>query len=270
MKTFKSVILIAAAFGAIVGMDVQSREAPDPSSIKGNALTPKRLPDGSPNWTGFWVEPGGMLESYYGPSFIDQDLRGINVPKARHDIPKMKSPYKERYQDIVKQRSKSEKLSARDLCLPPGMPRMVTDGTVYGIEILQAHNVIAMTIEWDGFSRRIWMDLEEHPPLDELDPTYAGHSIGRWEGDTLVIDTVGIREDVPLDFSGIPHSDQLRVAERITQVSPGVLVNEITITDPEVFVEPWEYKRVWVHKPEFRLNEYVCLETDVIVDQVAE
>lgn len=102
----------------------------DPTKVKGAALTPKHLPDGSPNWTGFWVEPGGMLESYQGSSFLDQDLKGINVHEARQDIPKMKPPYKERYLAIVKKRSSDESLGARELCLPPGMPRMVTDASV--------------------------------------------------------------------------------------------------------------------------------------------
>ena len=79
------------------------------------------------------------------------------------------------------------------------------------------------------------MDLKTHPPAEELDDTYAGHSIGHWEGDTLVVDTVGIREDVPLDRSRIPHSPKVSLVERFSQFSPGVLVNEITIEDPEVF-----------------------------------
>lgn len=81
------------------------------------------------------------------------------------------------------------------------------------------------------------MDLENHPPADGLGPTYADHSIGRWEGNTLAFDTVGIREDVPLDYTGIPHGNQVSVNERITQVSAGALVSRITITDPKVFVE---------------------------------
>ncbi len=235
--------------------------APALESLEGVALSPERLPDGRPNLTGFWVPPGGLLEVYRGPSGVTGLPAGPNnVPRVRRDIPEMKSPYKERYEQVVARAAAAELGSSTALCLPQGMPAMM--GAIYGLEILQTPKIIAITSEWQAFTRRVWMDLKEHPPADELDATYAGHSIGHWEGDTLVVDTVGIREDVPLDSTRIPHSPNAHLIERFTQFSPGVLVNDITIEDPEVFVTPWKYRYLYVYKPDLRLREYVCLENN--------
>ncbi len=254
--------LFALALAASFGIPAAAQfPAPPLESLKGVALSPERLPDGRPNLTGFWVPPGGLLDVYRGPSGVTGLPAGPNnVPTMRRDIPEMKSPYKEQYEQLVAKAAAAELRDSAALCLPPGMPAMM--GAIYGIEILQTPNITAITSEWQAFTRRIWMDLKEHPPTEELDDTYAGHSIGHWEGDTLVVDTVGIREDVPLDRSRIPHSTKVRLVERFTQFSPGVLVNEITIEDPEVFVTPWKYRYVYIYKPALRLREYVCLENN--------
>ena len=77
-------------------------------------------------------------------------------------------------------------------------------------------------------------------PIDEVPPGYYGHSVGRWEGDTLVIDTVGIKESVP-GYQNIPHSDQMRITERMRLVAPDVLHDQITIEDPVVLEKPVIY-----------------------------
>jgi len=134
-------------------------------------------------------------------------------------------------------------------------------GGVYGLEILQSFGVIAITSEWGPYTRRIWMN-EEHPPVDEINPTFAGHSVGHWEGDTLVVDTIGLHEDYPLHNSGIPHSANTRIVERFNMPKPGVMVLEISIIDPEVFVTPWEYSSTFKYEPDFRIQEYVCTENN--------
>jgi hypothetical protein len=238
--------------------------APPAEQLKGTPVTPARLPDGRPNWNGFWVTPNGLLEVYRGPSGITGQGPGANRPSRRQDIPALKSPYKERYEEAVQKATAGELPDAVAACFPPGMPRMM--GMVYGMEILQTPKIISITSEWQAATRRVWMDLEDHPPEDELDLTYAGHSIGRWEDDTLVVETVGIRDDVPLDFSHLPHSPKLKVTERFTQISPGVLVNDITIDDPGLFEQTWKYRLAYLHKPDLRLTEYVCLENNRNVD----
>lgn len=256
--TLSALVLTFAVSGTA---DAQFQTVPA-EQLKGTALTPARLPDGHPNWTGFWVTPNGLLETYRGPSGVTGQPAGANTPTVRRDIPVLKSPYKERYEDGVKKAAANELGSSTAACMPQGMPRMM--GGIYGLEILQTPKIIAITSEWQAESRRIWMDLKEHPPVDELDPTFEGHSIGRWEGDVLVVETVGIR--VPLDANQVPRSEKAKVTERFRQVSPGVLVDEITVEDPDVFETPWKYRLTYLYKPDFRIKEYVCLENNRHVD----
>jgi hypothetical protein len=228
---------------------------------------PRRLADGKPNWTGFWSVSGGLLDEYRGPSFLEQPAGAVNgvtdgkggpPPSAGSAL--LKSPYKEQYADYVRKAANGHAPDPVALCYPPGMPRMMV--MVYGMEFLQTPGQIAITSEWQAASRRVWMDMKAHPDPEELDPTYAGHSIGRWEGDTLVIDTIGIRKDVPVDFLGLPHSGNLHVVERIAEKSPGILVNTITIDDPLAFTAPWTQTHTYRYRPDLRLQEYTCLENN--------
>ena len=160
--------------------------------------------------------------------------RAQNVPQTQRpaNVPEMKSPYKERYEALLKQAAAGTLPDPGALCLPQGMPGMM--GAIYGLEILQTPKIIAISSEFKAGTRRIWMDEKAHPPADELDETFVGHSIGRWEGDVLVVETVGIRTDVA--FGGrppLPHSSKLRLTERFRQTAPGMLAYEITTTTPK-------------------------------------
>jgi hypothetical protein len=174
-----SLSLVVCALAAAVPVAAQM-PGPPPESIRGIPLAPVRLPDGHPNWTGFWVPAGGFLEVYRGPSGLGGAPKGgINIPSLRHDIPELKSPYKEQYEAIGKQAAAGALPDPVAACFPPGMPSMMV--MVYGMEILQTPKVISITSEWQAATRRVWMDLKQHPPAEELDDTYAGHSIGHWE-----------------------------------------------------------------------------------------
>jgi hypothetical protein len=264
--TVKRIALISAAIAALASSALaQYPVSPPVETLKGTPVTPRRLPDGKPNWTGFWIPAGGLLDVYRGPSGVTGlNLGDANVPRKREDIPAMKSPYKEQYEALFAPGAKALPDPAA-LCFPVGMPRIMM--MTYGMEILQTPKIVSMTSEWQAGFRRIWMDVKAHPPADELDETYNGHSIGRWVGDTLVVETVGLRQDITLDTSRIPHGPRTKIVERFSEVSPGVLVDDITIEDPDVFVTPWTYRYVYLHKPDLRLREYVCLENNRNIDE---
>jgi hypothetical protein len=193
--------------------------------------------------------------------------RAQNVPQTQRpaNIPEMKSPYKERYEALLKRAAAGTLPDPGALCLPQGMPGMM--GAIYGLEILQTPKIIAISSEFKSGTRRIWMDEKAHPPADELDETFVGHSIGRWEGDVLVVDTVGIRTDVA--FGGrppLPHSSKLRLTERFSQTAPGMLAYEITYDDPEAYVSPWTEKRTYRYRADLKLQEFVCEENNRNVD----
>jgi hypothetical protein len=145
-------------------------------------------------------------------------------------------------------------------CLPHGIPRLLS--SPYPIQIVTTPGQITWIHEVNRNQRWIYLD-EAHPA--NLPKTYLGHSTGKWEGDTLVIDTVALNDKTRIDEEGITHSDQLHVVERIRKVEiDGVLHLEslITITDPVMFTRPWTTKRLYKARPDVRVIEYVCEENN--------
>ena len=156
----------------------------------------------------------------------------------------------------------------------PWPPAMVMGGSnLFPIQILQGPNVIAIHHEAVTQPRRIYMDGRSHPTDDELFPTFMGHSIGRWEGDTLVVDTVGTNGRArPINgyISGavnsgpdnpprLPGSDQLHLIERIRLVGGGdYLEDTMTVDDPKTYRKPWTVTRYWQRRPDIDLQEYAC------------
>jgi hypothetical protein len=144
-------------------------------------------------------------------------------------------------------------------CLPPGMPHMMS--MPYGMEIMQSKDKITFFSEWQDAMRRVYLDGRKPTARILNDPTYAGYSTGHWEGDTLVVDTVAIHPNSFIDNSS-PHSEDMTVRERIRFVSPGVLENRVTVTDPKALTKPWEtvYTYRKASPPGDELREFACAE----------
>jgi len=150
------------------------------------------------------------------------------------------------------------------LCLPYGMPRMMTVAS-YPIEILQTPGQITIVTEAFSEVRRVHLD-QPQLPIDEVPPGFYGHSVGRWDGDTLVIDTVGIKESVP-GYNLMPHSDQMRITERIRLVAPDVLHDQITIDDPVALEKPFTYTLAFRRLPNYKMVEFVCENNREYIDE---
>ena len=144
-------------------------------------------------------------------------------------------------------------------CLPPGMPHMMS--MAYGMEILQTKDRITFFSEWQDALRRVYLDGRKPTQKILNDPTYAGYSTGHWEGDTLVVDTVALHPDSFIDSSS-PHSEEMTVKERIRFISPGVLEDRITVTDPKALTKPWETVHTYrkAAPPNDELREFACAE----------
>jgi hypothetical protein len=145
-------------------------------------------------------------------------------------------------------------------CLPPGMPAMMN--MAYGMEVLQTKDKITFFSELNDALRRVYLDGRKPTPAILDDPTYAGYSTGHWEGDTLVVETVALRDNTYIE-GFTPHSDQMVVRERIRFVSPGILEDRITVTDPKALVKPWETVKTYrkmTGPPEDQLREFACAE----------
>ena len=106
------------------------------------------------------------------------------------------------------------------------------------------------------------MDGRPHPEGDALNPTYNGHAVGHWEGDTLVVDVVGFNEKTWLDISGHPHTDAMRVTERYTRTNLDTLQYEATIDDPKAYTRPWTTGWTIGWNDGQELQEYICQENN--------
>lgn len=142
-------------------------------------------------------------------------------------------------------------------CDPPGIPRILL--LPFPVQIVQIPGQVIMLFEYDHFIRQIFFGRRTHPA--DLDPTWMGDSIGHWEGDTLVIDTVGLNSKTWLDQVGHPHSDALHVVERMRRIDRDTLRDDLVITDPKAYTEPWKGQQIFKLKPAWHLMEYVCEDT---------
>jgi hypothetical protein len=144
------------------------------------------------------------------------------------------------------------------------MPRMMSVAS-YPIEILETAGQITIITEAFSEVRRVFMD-QPQLPIDEVPPGFYGHSVGRWEGDTLVIDTVGIKESLG-GYQNLPHSDRMRITERIRLIAPDVLHDQITIDDPVVLEKPVVYTLAYRKMPGYKMVEFVCENNREYVDE---
>jgi len=151
----------------------------------------------------------------------------------------------------------TNELEPHTRCKPSGFSRQFE--TPYGVEFVNLPEINRMYIFDIGGPhtyRTVYMDGRTHPA--NLKPTYYGHSIGWWEGDTLVIDTVGFNETFWLDRRGLPHTDKMHVTERFTRMDQATIKYETLVDDPGAYTEPWKggFNLRWEAGTE--LFEYVC------------
>lgn len=140
-------------------------------------------------------------------------------------------------------------------CVPPGMPGIMSQP--YPIEILFTPGMVTVIAEAFMQVRHIYTDGRGHP--DDPDLTFNGNSIGHWEGDTLVVDTIGFTKDTPLGMNmGVRHSDKMHIVERFHLADPKTLEITTTITDPEALAKPWTRTISYARHPDWTLAEYIC------------
>jgi hypothetical protein len=162
----------------------------------------------------------------------------------------------------------SIKDEARHLCVPDGIPRIL--GNPYPFKIIQTPGQTTIAYELNRVFRIVVMDKPQESAHDlEILPYYSGHSVGHWEGDTLVIETAGFNEKTFLDATGAPHSDQMTTVERIRKISGGrQLEDVVTVNDPELLTKPFSARFVYDPHPDVRLQDYVCGEPHRDISQV--
>lgn len=140
-------------------------------------------------------------------------------------------------------------------CYPPGLPRVYFHP--FPLEIIELPGRVLMMFEYHHQNRQIYTDGRGH--RDDLPPLWLGDSIGRWEGETLVVESVNFNDKTWLDRRGLPHSDQLKVTERMHVRDDGLLQIDITVEDPLAFGAPWTGQRLY-ERVDWDIEEFACME----------
>src|SRR5262245_46714985 len=166
----------------------------------------------------------------------------------------------------------NSKYDPEGYCLPPGGPRLFA--TPYPMEIIQQPELKRIIIIFEGGThvwREIYMDGRPHPNAETIKgETWLGHSVGHWEGDTLVVDIVGFNEGTWLDYYGHPHTTRMHIVEKFTRPNKGTLHYEALIDDPGAYTKPWStaWDIPWTATAE--LQEYICQENNNYLNRLTD
>ena len=211
-----------------------------------------------PDWTGIWVN-----------DWIDQ-----NRQTDLNDVPWNS----ETTADVDRQiefQNQGRPSGAHNTCIPWGMPGFMMH-THNAVEFLFTPGRITILGELDGNNlRRIYTDGRPHPDPLDIDPTMHGHSIGHWEGDTLVVDTVYIKPQAEIALSegvGVSNDGDMHIVERVHLLSPNILAFDMEIDAPHILTEIYKTRRMFFRRgwgPEWDIVESICLEGN-FVDQIDE
>jgi hypothetical protein len=139
-------------------------------------------------------------------------------------------------------------------CSPPGMPYIYLQ--LFPMQIIQTSSEVIELFEYDHIVRHIFIDGRKHPA--DLKPSYNGHSIGHWEGDTLVVDTIGLNGKNWLDRVGHPESTQMHIVEQIHRVDDQTLQVDFNFDDPQSYTKPWTAQIRFRLHPDWDILEHVC------------
>ena len=218
----------------------------------GLAFSPALLPDGlaqtparpqakaTPDISGIWIQAPGKLTRRFSAEDPPFQPWALEI-------------YKDNREGATDaNRNGDDGLDPTMYCLQSGVPRVYT--SPFPIEIVQTPGRVYMIFQslQNPLSRFIYTDGRGHP--EGYPTTFMGHSVGRWDGDTLVVDTIGIDEVSWMDHVGTPHSDALRVVERLRRVDRDTLEVEFRFEDPKAFTRPWAGKKVLELNPDW---EYI-------------
>ena len=204
---------------------------------------PRRTADGKVDLSGFWM-PGDSVRHLLN---LAVDLKPEDIPLQ----PWAATLYKERIDN-----NGIDHPGAR--CLPSGIPEK--NNIPDGLKVVQTPDLLIFLYESRTIYRQVFTDGRPLPK--DAQPTWMGYSIGHWEGDTFVIETIGQNGKTWLDMKGLPGTESLRVVERYTRPTIGVINIDVTIDDPKAYTKPWSVKLSWRLVPDTDLIESICEENN--------
>jgi hypothetical protein len=267
----KMAAILAAAAACSFAQWVNYRDPATPRTRDGKpnltAAAP-RAANGKPDLSGVWqVEPtpADELKRLYGDlsaiSTLGDDPRSMSkyVFNIFADLPRSEEPVRPEAVRILRERAKGGGANLpTTLCLPGGLPFIYMIPTAF--KVIQTPKLIAIIHEGDGTFRQIYTDGRKHPA--DPQPLWMGYSVGTWQADTLVVDTVGFNDKSWLDGSGHPHSDALHLTERIRRRDFGHLDMEVTIDDPKMYTRALTIKLTESLQPDSDILESICAEDE--------
>jgi hypothetical protein len=220
-----------------------------------------RLPDGKPDFSGIWHTANIFRCTPDILKFIDCGNEIGGAPQLFNvgiDLPGG-LPYQPWAADVVKKRTADQsKDDPHVRCLPDNPPRPW--GMPHLTKAVHTPTLLVLLYEVNAMYRQIFIDGRPLP--EDMNPTWNGYSTARWEGDTLVVQTKGFRDNLWLDTSGSPMSDAATMIERIARPDFGTLTVEVTVDDPKVYTRPWTVKMRQRLEADTELIDEVCLENE--------
>jgi hypothetical protein len=224
-----------------------------------------KLPDFSGVWERGTVGTGGNSNAAFGqqPTRGNQPPGGANAGQraggggrgAGARGPQFMPQYEAMRAAAARQPQPEDNTTAN--CLPPGMPGIMSQP--YPMEFLLTPGKVTIVIEAYTEVRHIYTDGRPLP--QDPDPNFFGTSVGHWEGDTLVVDTVGFNDHVEI-AKGVPHSDKMKITERFRLTDPDTMAMQTTITDPVVLTEPYTTTATLRRHRDWTVSEYICEENN--------
>jgi hypothetical protein len=216
----------------------------------------KRSSDGKPDLSGLW------LADTLAPWDVEDHGAAYGIPAGKGVVVgDSKIPYQDwalpKRAELMKDASNDPQAH----CHLPGVPRAVY--TPFPWQVVQKPGLVVFLYEYPHGIRIIHTDgSHQHPTGRDVLNTWMGDSVGHWDGDTLVVDTVNFNGRTRLDTIGHPHSDALHVIERFTRTDAAHIAYEVTIDDPKIFTKPWTNQRTFTLRTDWEIMEYSCEENN--------
>ena len=205
--------------------------------------SPRRTPDGKVDLSGFWMP----VEAVKHLLNLAADLKPGSVPLR----PWAEALYKERIENNAKDHPGVR-------CWPSGIPEK--NNIPDGLKVVQTPDVMIFLYESRTIYRQVFTDGRPLPK--DAQPTWMGYSVGRWEGDTFIVDTIGQNGKTWLDMRGLPGTESLRVIERFRRPTIGRITIDVTIDDAMAYTKPWDVQLAWRLVPDTDLIESICEENN--------
>ena len=210
-----------------------------------------RKSDGKPDLSGIWTGDYEYAKRY---------VRADQVADLAADFKPGEFPIQPWAEALSKERTTGGLAWPAAHCLPPGIPMLDLGAAIHPLKIIQEPGLVIILYEFFGENRQIFLDGRSLS--NDADPTWLGYSVGRWEGDVLVVDSTGFNGKTWIDVAGHPSTDALHITERFRRRDFGHLDLQVTIDDPKAYTKPWTVTMPLHLFPDADLLEFVCNENE--------